>query len=148
LEVPIAQTPKVTVEEFMVTKVFRITPDLTLLDVAELFLKKGISGAPVVDGMDRVLTVLGEGATLRLAATEGLSATVAHCLPKLTPTDKIVTLQRHATFQDAYRMFLKHNIHRIPIVDANGILKGIISRSLLFRIFVEAAAGKKIPPKS
>jgi IMP dehydrogenase len=138
----------VTVEEFMVTKVFRVTPDLTLYDVAELFLKKRISGAPVVDANDHLLSVIGEGVTLRLAATEGLSATVAHCLPKLTPTDKVITLKKTATFQEAYRLFLKHNVHRIPIVDGNGALKGIISRSNIFRIFVEAHFGKKIERES
>lgn len=133
-----------TVDAFMVTKIFRVTPDLTLLEVAELFLAKGISGAPVVDGMDRVLSVIGEGVTLRLAATEGLNATVAHCMPKLTPADQIITLKKHHTFQDAYKMFLKHNVHRIPIVDDNGFLKGLISRTTIFRIFVEAHHGKKL----
>lgn len=131
-------------EDIMVTKIFRVTPDLTLLEVAELFLKKGISGAPVVDGMDRVLSVIGEGVTLRLAASEGLNATVAKCLPKLTPTDQIITLKKNNTFQDAYKLFLKHNIHRIPIIDSNGLLKGLISRSTIFRIFVEAHHGKKL----
>lgn len=139
-----ANVPVVTVEEFMVTKVFRVTPDMSLIEVAEFFLKKKISGAPVVDANDHVLTVLGEGVTLRLAASEGLTATVAHCLPKLTPADKVITLSKTATFQDAYRLFLKHNIHRIPIVDANGTLKGLVTRSNLFRIFVEAHFGKKI----
>lgn len=148
MEDPIAdksvKPPKVTIEDFMVTKVIRVTPDLTLIEVAELFLKKQISGAPVVDGMDRVLSVIGEGVTLRLAASEGLNATIAKCMPKLTPADKIITLKRQNTFQDAYRAFLKHNIHRIPIVDANGLLKGLVSRSTIFRIFVEAHFGKKI----
>ncbi len=135
--------PKVLVEDFMLTKIIRVTPDLTLFEVAELFLKKQISGAPVVDGMDRVLSVIGEGVTLRLAASEGLNMTVAKCLAKLTPSDEIITLKKTDTFQDAYRAFLKYNIHRIPIVDSNGILKGLISRSMIFRIFVEAHHGKK-----
>lgn len=142
-----AQTPKVTVEDIMITKVIRVTPDLTILDVAELFLKKGISGAPIVDAMDHVLSVMGEGAVLLMAANEGLSATVAHCLPKLTPGDKIITIRTQNTFQDAYRLFLKHNIHRIPVIDSAGTLKGLITRSIIFRLFVEAHHGKKIEEK-
>lgn len=132
------------VEDFMVTKVFRVTTEMKLIDVAEMFLKYQISGSPVVDTMDRVLSVLGEGMLLRLAATEGLEATVAHCLPKMTPAKKIITMKPGETFADAYKTFLKHNIHRIPIVDGSGILKGLISRTTIFRIFVEAHHGKPI----
>ena len=128
----------------MLTKILRVTPDMTLYEVAELLLRKKISGAPVVDAMDRVLSVIGEGVTLRLAASEGLNTTLAQCLNKLTPADKIVTLKKTHSFQDAYRAFLKYNIHRIPIVDGSGTLKGLISRSTIFRIFVEAHHGKKI----
>jgi CBS domain-containing protein len=132
------------VEEIMVTKVYRITPDMTLIQVAEMLLKHRISGAPVVDANDHVLSVLGEGATLRLAATEGLQATIAHCLPKLPAADKIVTMSKQQTFADAYRLFLKHNVHRIPIVDGQQKLLGLISRTTIFRIFVEAHYGRKI----
>ncbi len=137
-------TPKVLIEDFMVTKVFRITTEMTLFNVAEMFLRKQISGAPVVDTMDRVLSVLGEGLTLRLAASEGLNSTIAHCLPKLTPAKKLIVLQKTDSFQDAYRAFVKHNVHRIPIVDSSNVLQGLISRTTIFRIFVEAHYGKSI----
>lgn len=132
------------ISEFMVEKVYRVTPDMTLLEVAEMLLRHQISGAPIVDASDHVLSVIGEGATLRLAASEGLNATIAHCLDKLTPANKIVTLKKEDSFTNAYKTFLKHNVHRIPIVDSMNTLKGLITRTTIFRIFVEAHHGKKI----
>ncbi len=128
----------------MVTRVFRITPDMKLWEVAELFIKKHISGSPVVDQNDHVISVLGEGDTLRLAAEHGLDVTVAECLPHMPSLDKMVTIKKEATFLEAYRLFLKHRVHRIPIIDGNGKLHGLLTRSQVLTLFVESHYGKKI----
>ncbi|MGE4130269.1 MAG: CBS domain-containing protein [Bdellovibrionales bacterium] len=140
------QAPKI--EEFMVQPVFRVTPEMKLWEVAELMMKKRISGAPVVDTADRVVSVIGEGLVLRLAATDGLEATIAHCLPKMTPAKNLIVLGRSDSFADAYKAFLKHNIHRIPIVDSAMMLVGIISRTTILQMFVESHYGKKIVRQS
>ncbi len=136
--------PKLLVQDIMVTKVFRITPEMKLWEVAELFIKKHISGSPVVDQNDHVLSVLGEGDTLRLAAEYGLDATVAECLAHMPDLKAMVTLKKEATFLEAYRLFLKHRVHRIPIVDGNGRLHGLLTRSQVLILFVESHYGKKI----
>jgi CBS domain-containing protein len=136
--------PALTMADIMVKTVLTVKPDMTLHSVVDLLVRNLISGAPVVDSTNRVLTVIGEGATLRLAASEGLKATVAHCLTKLTPDTQIITLRKENTFADADRLFLKHNIHRIPIVDGNMRLVGLVSRTTILKMFVEAHHGKKI----
>lgn len=138
-------TPDFLIEDFMIKKVFRVTPEMKLFEVAELFLQKQISGAPVVDTMDRLVSVIGEGDTLRLAASEGLEATVSHCLPKMTPAKKVIVERRKGSFLDVYRLFLKHNVHRIPIVDSSNKIEGLVTRTTIFRIFIEAHYGRKIP---
>ncbi len=120
---------------------------MKLWEVAELFIKKGISGAPVVDNMNRVLSVIGEGLVLRLAATEGLDATVARCLPKMPSAKQLIMVQPDDTFSNAYKLFMKNNIHRLPVIDSNGKLMGMISRGTILRIFIEAHYGKAIPKK-
>lgn len=139
-----ATLPTLLVQDIMVTKVFRVTPEMKLWEVAELLIKKRISGSPVVDQNDHVLAVLGEGDTLRLAAEHGLEATVAECLPHLPPIKSIITLKKEAKFLEAYRLFLKHRVHRIPIVDGNGRLHGLLTRSQVLVLFVESHYGKKI----
>lgn len=143
-----AKPEDVRLEQIMVTQVYRVHPGMKLREVAEMFLAHNISGAPVVDAMDRVISVVGEGAVLRLAASAGLEATIAHCMPLLTPASKMITLEKHNTFTEAYRIFLKHNIHRIPIVDSNGVLQGLLSRNMILKLFVEAAHGRAIPGRT
>jgi CBS domain-containing protein len=139
--------PTVLVTDFMVKVVFKVTPEMKLWEVAELMMKHLISGAPVVDNMDRVISVIGEGDTLRLSASHGVETMVAAILDKLPAPEDVVTLQKFDSFTDAYRIFLKHKFHRIPIVDGGGNLKGLVTRSTILRMIVEAHHGKKIPDR-
>jgi predicted transcriptional regulator len=136
--------PKIFIQDIMVSKVYRVTPEMKLWEVAELFIKRLISGAPVVDQNDKVISMIGEGDTLRMAALHGLEATVAHCLPEILQTEDIISLQIKSTFQEAYRVFLKHRIHRIPVTDSSGKLQGLVTRSTVLTLFVESHYGKKI----
>ncbi len=140
--------PRIYIEDIMVTKVYRVTPEMKLWEVAELFIKRQISGAPVVDQNDKVISMMGEGDTLRMAALHGLDTTVAHCLPEILQTKDIISLQIKSTFQEAYRTFLKHRIHRIPVMDSSGKLQGLITRSTVLVLFVESHYGKKIPART
>jgi predicted transcriptional regulator len=139
--------PLIYVRDFMVQPVWTVSPKMHLWEVADLLIRKEISGAPIVDSMSRVISIIGEGITLRLAASEGLEATIEHCMNQLPKLDQIITVKPEDTFTDAYRLFLKHNIHRIPVIDSNANLKGIISRSVIFKIFVEAHYGRAITKK-
>ncbi len=135
------------VQDLMTSAVHRVKPEMKVYEAIELLTRYMISGAPIVDQGDKIMSVLSEGDLLRLAATEGLDATIAHCLLQLTPTKKLITLEKHQSFADAYKLFLKHSLHRIIVVDGNGRLNGIVTRADILRIFVEARHGKKLPDR-
>ncbi len=136
--------PKVLLSEIMTAPVQPATTDMKLREVIEMMIKRGISGAPVVDSSGKIISMIGEGDSLRLAASNGLEATLAACLSHLPTVKQLVTLTRNHSFEDAYRVFLSHKFHRIPIVDGNGHLQGLITRSDILRLFVESHYGKKI----
>jgi predicted transcriptional regulator len=136
--------PSVFVADIMVSTVIKVAPEWKLWEVAEMMMRHLISGAPVVDKMDRVITIIGEGDTLRLSAEMGQETQVQKCMEKLPRTQDLITLKKDNTFTDAYRIFMKHKIHRIPVVDGNGTLKGLVTRSMILRMMVEAHHGKKI----
>jgi CBS domain-containing protein len=138
----------VQVKDIMVQPVCVVTPQMKLWEVAELFVSRHISGAPVVDQAGRVMSVIGEGLTLRLAATSGLEATVSDCLTQMPGPSKLVTVSPHHSIADVYKLFVKHNIHRVPVVDDGGHLKGIVSRSMILKIFIEAHYGRPLPKKA
>ena len=139
------KTPEMTVSEIMIAPVITLTPKMKLWQVAELFVAKKISGAPLVDESGKMISIIGQGSLLRLLAKHGTESNIARCMSELTPIDRMITLRKDALFKTAYLLFLKHGIHRIPILDGTGKVVGLLSRSSVFKMIVEAHHGKKIP---
>lgn len=136
--------PKTTVAEIMTAAVHRVRPEMKISEVVELLTRYMISGAPLVDHLDTVLSVISEGDVLRLAAAHGLDATIASCMDQLPKAHRLITAEKHHTFTDVYKLFVKHSLHRIIVVDGNGRLHGLVTRADILRLFVEARYGKKI----
>lgn len=130
---------KLTVESIMTSKVFSIVPTMTVGEAVNLLLQNKISGAPIVNQAGVVISVMTEGDLLKLTATDGLDKKVGACMEKLTKTADLRIIRKSDSCVDAYRMFLKHDVHRLIVCDANGKLQGIVSRSNILRMF----AGEK-----
>ena len=129
-----SKLPAVTVDSIMTSEVHVITPDMTVQQAIGLLLKYKISGAPVVDQLTKVISMISEGDAMKLAATSGLDTPIHQCLEKLLTPSQLVTLRRTATFADLYRTFMQENVHRIIIIDSNGKLLGLVSRSNVLRL--------------
>lgn len=138
------KTPEVMVSGIMIAPVITLTPKMKLWQVAELFIAKKISGAPLVDESGKIISMIGQGALLQLLAKKGTESSLATCLSELTPVNQLITIKRDSPFKEAYLLFLKHQIHRIPVVDSSGKVLGLVSRSAVFRMIIEAHYGKKI----
>ena len=139
--------PKLTIAEVMIQPVHRLTPEMTVQKAIEILIRYAISGAPIVDQNDVLLSVVSEGDMLRLAASEGFEATLAHCLTHLKPAKAMITVEKHHSFADAYRLILKHSLHRLVVVDSAMKLQGLVTRSDILRLLIEARYGKKLPPR-
>jgi predicted transcriptional regulator len=136
--------PTLLVQDMMTLNVHKVLPEMKVYQAIEMLTRHMISGAPIANQSENLISVLSEGDLLRLAAVEGLEATIAHCLPKLPETKKLITLEKHQSFADAYKLFLKHSLHRLVVIDGNGRINGIVTRADILRLFVEARHGKKI----
>lgn len=126
--------PNLTVESLMITDVKCITVDMTVRDAIGLLLKNKISGSPVLDSVKKVISIVSQGDLMKLAATKGLTSTIGTNLQTLPKTDKLITLKRDVPFAEVYRKFLSTPVHRIIIVDDNGRLQGLVSRSTVLRV--------------
>lgn len=131
-----SHAPTVTVDMMMTHQVKVITEDMTLREAIILLLKNRISGAPVVNNVQQVVSVVSETDLLKLVI-HGLDLTIRECLPKLARPPHLITLQRHSTFNEAYKIFLSKPIHRIIIVDSSNRIQGILTRGNVLRILVD-----------
>jgi IMP dehydrogenase len=90
----------------------------TLGELRAMMKKHGVSGLPVVDGQKLVGIVTGRD----MRFTEDDKALVSSIM-----TAKVITVQEDITPEKAYKIFGQHRVEKLPVVDGQGHLKGLIT---------------------
>jgi IMP dehydrogenase len=98
-----------------------VRPDATIRDVIELTRAKGISGLPVTTDGNKVVGII----THRdIRFEDQLDLPVSQVM---TPRERLVTVGENATREEALLLLHKHRIEKIPVVDGEGRLRGMIT---------------------
>ncbi|WP_414468654.1 CBS domain-containing protein [Methanobacterium sp. ACI-7] len=147
----------ITVEEAMQKDVIKFKDVDTISYVANVLREKKISGAPIVDDSNKVMGIVSEGDIMRLIEVhspnvnlilpspldlielpvrmrleldelaEGVTKAGSVLIGEIM-TKKVYTVKKDASISDAAKFMDKHNINRLPVVDDNDVLTGIITR--------------------
>lgn len=144
-----------TVEQVMTRDVITVVPETPIMEVARLLVVHGISGLPVVDAENRVTGVVSEGDVLikeaghpapsrrPLARMFGLGRETREQQAKVEAqtagdamTSPPVTIGPGTTIQAAAELMTARRVNRLPVVDGDGRLVGIVTRADLVRAFV------------
>jgi IMP dehydrogenase len=96
-------------------------PDQTVREVDEMMEREGVSGAPVVDEDDTVLGII-SGTDIRPYLEVGESDEVRKAM-----TDEVITAAEGVTARDALELMYDHKIERVPIVDDENRLVGLVT---------------------
>jgi CBS domain-containing protein len=131
----------IVANDFMVSRLFTLSPDMDVFDAVRLLLKNRISGAPVVDPQGRFLGVFSERCSLHVlldAAYESLPTTQ---VGPFMDTDAR-TIGPETDLLSIAQVFLLTSARRLPVVDQQGILRGQVSR----RDVLTAAMKQLSPP--
>jgi len=137
------------VADVMTTDVITVRPETTLKEVAELLATRGISGAPVVDASGHVVGVVSEADILAKERKPRQQSRLAHLFghethdPKAEAriageamTSPAVTITADRRIDAAAGLMLDRNVNRLPVLDREGLLVGIVTRADLVRAFV------------
>jgi CBS domain-containing protein len=141
------------VSDVMTRDVWTVSPDSTLKEVAQMLARLGVSGLPVVDG-GRVVGVVSEadvlakerGSSPRRSGLFGLlldeDSDVTAKLEARTAgeamTSPAVTIAPDRLLAEAAARMLDEEVNRLPVVDEEGTLVGIVTRADLVRAFVRS----------
>lgn len=106
-------------EKFIVEDVITIKPEETLDYALFLMEKNGIDGLPVVDDSGVVVGVVTKK---DIAAREG-------ALVRDVMTGDVITVPETVTADEAVQIMLENNVDRLPVVDDNGRILGIMTMS-------------------
>jgi CBS domain-containing protein len=138
------------VADVMTKDVVTVSPSTPLREAARLFVERRISGVPVVEDDGTVVGVLSEGDILvkergrssrrsllnELLDSPGEDAKHDARETAEAMTAPAVTIRPNRSVSEAAALMLDRCVNRLPVVDANRKLVGIVSRADLVRAFV------------
>lgn len=130
---PAATPQKVTVADYMSTKLITFRADQHMDEVIETLLKYKISGGPVVNQDNELVGVISEGDCMKEVVRgkynnmPNLNGLVADHM-----TTNVISISPETNIFDAAKMFLEKRIRRFPVVNM-GKLSGQISQKDIMR---------------
>jgi len=108
-------------DELIIRDVVTAEPDQTVREVDTMMAKRGVSGAPVVDEDDTVLGII-SGTDIRPYLEVGERDAVREAM-----TDEVITAPEDVTPREALELMYEHKIERVPIVDEQNRLTGLVT---------------------
>ncbi|MGG4492090.1 IMP dehydrogenase [Metabacillus idriensis] len=109
-------------ERGVITNPFFLTPDHQVFDAEHLMGKYRISGVPVVNNVDEQKLV-GIITNRDMRFIQDFSIKISDVMTK----ENLVTADVGTTLKEAESILQKHKIEKLPLVDDQGVLKGLIT---------------------
>ena len=139
---------KSTVRDVMTTDVVAVPPSADYKQIITVLRQRRVSAVPVVDTANRVVGVVSEAdllykeaahappkGTIRLAWLLREPSKAAATTAAGLMTKPAVTIAAGATVADAARLMQASHVKRLPVVDEDGRLAGIVSRADVLSVF-------------
>lgn len=147
----------ITVEDAMEKNVIKFKDVDTIAYVAEVLREKKISGAPIVDADSKVIGIISEDDIMKLIEIHSPNLNLllpapfdlielpvrmeysyeqiandvrkaASVLVGEIMTKNVITVEKEVSINDAATLMDSHKINRLPVVDENNKLVGIVTR--------------------
>lgn len=142
-----------TVQDVMTNDVVSVTPDASYREVVNVLVDSGVSAAPVVDARGRVVGVVSEADLLHkveaigderhrrhFAGRRRVHEPTAGAVAADLMTAPAVVIEPDASIVAAARRLESERVKRMPVVDAQRRLVGIVSRRDLLWIHTRTDA--------
>lgn len=106
-------------EHGVITDPFFLSPEHTLKDADELMGKFRISGVPITEGKKLVGIITNRDLKFETDYTKKIKEAMTH--------ENLITAPVGTSLDEAIEILRRHKIEKLPIVDENGELKGLIT---------------------
>ena len=113
-------------ESGMILNPITLGPDRPLREAAQLMARFRISGVPIVDSHGKLVGII---TNRDLQFERALDRPIREAMTK----DKLVTAPVGTTLDEAERILGQHRIEKLPVVDQQGVLRGLITIKDIFK---------------
>ncbi|MFF9399896.1 CBS domain-containing protein [Streptomyces sp. NPDC014744] len=138
-----------TVADVMTKTVVAVAPDTEFKEIVTVMERWKVTAVPVVDDESRVVGVVSEADLLAKEEFRARRIGMIEQMRRLGDTAKAgsvragdlmsspaVTVRPDAPLPQAARLMADQRVKRLPVVDADGGLKGVVSRADLLKVFL------------
>jgi CBS-domain-containing membrane protein len=138
---------KTAVKDVMTTRVIWVRKEAPFRELAAALRRHRVSAFPVLGDGDKVIGVVSEADLLTKEALDGEPGVFSGILHRRDAekargttagdlmTAAVVTVAPEDTVEHAARLMYTRKVKRLPVIDANGHLVGIISRADVLSVF-------------
>lgn len=112
-------------KEIMVEDTKTCRPSQNLLDAARLMRRVNCGVVPIIDENKKVLGMLTDRDICLCAADEDRKLSAIRISEAMTP--KAYSCHPNDSIDEAIEVMRQHQVRRVPIVDDDGVLKGIVT---------------------
>lgn len=122
-------------ENTVIATPFTVSPDMTVQGLLQTMEQRGVAGFPVVDQAGKLLGMV---TTRDVWYVENSAALVREVM---TPLDRLVVSGPDTSWEEARALLYKHRIEKLPLVNSDGHLAGMITSQDIQKreMFLDAA---------
>jgi len=113
-------------ESGMILNPITLGPDRPLREAHQLMARFKISGVPIVDDTGRLVGII---TNRDMQFERNLEQPIREVMTK----ERLITVPVGTDLDEAERILAKHRIEKLPVVDKNGILRGLITIKDIFK---------------
>ncbi len=109
-------------ENTIILHPFTVGPDISVRELHHIMDERGVSGFPVIDADRRLLGMV---TTRDISFIEDPDSILVRRV--MTPMDRLVTGTANTGFNEAREILYRNRIEKLPLIDADGRLAGLIT---------------------
>ncbi|WP_367871919.1 IMP dehydrogenase [Luteolibacter sp. Populi] len=125
-------------ENAVILKPLTVRKEQTIEEIRAIMAEHGFSGFPVIDSEGRLEGMVTGRDVRYLERTDALVQDV------MTPREKLITAPVNTELEEARRILYQNRIEKLPLVDSNGKLAGLITGSDIEKRITFTSAAKDL----
>ncbi len=124
-------------QEIMSSPVKIMTLTMTVRDAIRFLMVYKLSGAPLVDHLGQLVSLVSELDLMQIGALDGTGATLNESLNRLPKKSEIISVKPDTLFVDIFKLFLDNGLRQLLVMDDNQHVVGIIARRDILKAYID-----------